>query len=443
VRGTWLRRRSPSGDKHLRVNRLHPLFLAVLGILTLLGALVAGCGESSSAGAIQVQLAGSGHPTAPDIRPPEATARYRIEILQPRGSDRVGPIRGYEASGSAEFSCEVPEVPVGGWVLRLSALNAQGQVLAHFQEPVQVNSGSRVRLNGWLRPGPAPEGLLFVANSKGASLTILRLTDAHLEDLPLPQNPQHLFSAQGKIFVTTMTSQMLAVEGVRRTIAVLSAPPGGFDVAGAGRGVVSFPVEGGIRFLEPESGQLSGFFRTGSLARGVSDQVGSTSWVVNPGDRTMTALDVPSMSLGATVPIGVPASQVEQNGTGTRIYAIGGGPGEPSPPFVRVLEPSGVLVRHFTHLLESPAGVLLQDGRAYVTDSLRGELIVYEDSANPSELERVQLGEGAPGQILSDGHRLYVAMASSGEVAVVDLATLKVAGRFRVGLAPLGLALLL
>ena len=31
-------------------------------------------------------------------------------------------------------------------------------------------------------------------------------------------------------------------------------------------------------------------------------------------------------------------------------------------------------------------------------------------------------------------------MASSGEVAVVDLATLKVAGRYRVGQAPLGLA---
>lgn len=439
MREPGLRRRSPSGDKHPRVNRVHPFFLA---ILTLLATLVAGCGESSSTGTLLVQVAGSGQPTLPDIRPPETTVRYRIEILQPQGSDRVGPIRGYEAAGSADFSCEVPEVPVGGWVLRVSALDAQGQVLAHLQEPVQVNSGARVRLQGWLRPGPAPEGLLFVANSKGASLTILRLTDGHVEDLPLPQNPQYLFSAQGRIFVTTMTSQMLAVEGVRRTIAVLSAPPGGFDVAGAARGVVSFPTEGGIRFLEPENGQFSGLLRTGTLARGISDQVGSTSWVVNPGDRTMTALEVPSMSLGATVPIGVPGNQVEQNATGTRVYVVGGGPGEPAPPFVRVLEPSGVLVRHFTHLLESPAGLLLQDGRAYVTDSLRGELIVYEDSSNPSELERVRLGEGSPGQILSDGHRLYVSMASSGEVAVVDLATLKVAGRYRVGQAPLGLALL-
>ncbi len=411
-------------------------------LATLLAALVAGCGGSSSAGTLLVELHHSGRPGAPDIRTPEQTASFRLEILQPRGSDRVLPVRTHEPSGSGGFSIEVPEVPPGAWVVRLSALDSKGEVLAHLQEPVQVNAGTRVRLQGWLRSGPAPEGLLFVANSKAASLTILRLTDGFLEDLPLPQNPQYLFSAQGRIFVTTSASQMLAVEGVRRTIALLGAPPGAFDVTGAARGVVSFPTEGGIRFLEPETGQLSGLFRTGNQACGLSSQVGSTVWVVHPLDATMTALDVPSMALGATVPIGAPGARVEQDPTGSRIYVLGGGPGEPSPPFVRVLEPSGLLVRHFTHQLGSPAGVLVQDGRAYVTDSLRGELIVYEDSPEPKEIERVPLGEGAPGELLSDGHRLYVAMSASAEVVVVDLATLKMAGRFRVGQAPLGLALL-
>ncbi len=216
---------------------------------------------------MHLQLARSGNPTAPDISPPASTNRFRVEVLNPDGCERVLPSLEVGYAGSGALEVEVPDVPVGAWVVRLSALDEGGKVLAHLQGPVQVNAGSTVRLEGWLQPGAAAEGLLFVANSRGASLSIIRLVDGLVEDLPLPQNPQFLFSALGHIYVTLPGSQMVAVEGVRRNVAILPAPPGALCAVGGSSGIISFPAEGGIRFMDPSTRDFSGLFRTGTLAR--------------------------------------------------------------------------------------------------------------------------------------------------------------------------------
>lgn len=416
------------------------------GLLILLLAtaalLLAGCGGSSSSGSVSVQVEDSGTPNPPEIEPPSTTTRFRLEVLDPDGSERVAPARDQEYSGSGGATVELPDVPQGNWVVRLSAFDAAGQVVAHYQEQAQVGSGSKVALRAWLHPGPAPEGLLFVANSRGASLSIVRLTDGRVEDLPLPSNPEFLYSARGKIYATTGGSQIMAVEGVQRNVLVLPAPNGGLFVGGADEGVVSYPLEGGIRFLDPVNDTFSDLYRTGATASGISRQVGSTAWVANAGDSTLTAVDVPARALGTTLQVGGPGLQVDQNDAGTRIYVVGGGRTTGAAPFLRVLEPSGNLVWHHANQLEAPISVHLEGDRAYVTDALRGELVVIQDGETPSERERFRIGEGYPTQMLSDGTRLFVTMEASSEVAVVDMATLSLVTRYRVGQFPRGMALL-
>lgn len=403
--------------------------------------LTGGCGPASPDGTVRVRLSDSGTPSAPNIPPPALTRRFRIEILHPETREPVLPAQEVDDSGSGGFEVKIEEVPVGSWVVRLSALDGAGNVLAHLQESVRINRGSKVELEGWLQPGPAAEGLLFVANSLGSSLSIIRLVDRQVEELSLPQNPQYLFASQGLVYATSSSSQIVVVEADRRTFEVLPAPFGALFAVGGTSAVFSYATEGGVRFLDLQDREFSGFYRTGAQAAGISGQVGSVAWVVNPGDWTLTEVDVPARQVLRTLNIGYPGVQVEQNPAGDRLYVVGDGRTGGVPPFVRVLEPSGNLVRHFTHQLGRPASVLVQAGQAYVTDSQRGELVVYRDGPDPSEVDRFQLGLGGPTTLLSDGHRLYIAMETAGEVAVVDMATLSLVRRIPVGKAPRGQAL--
>lgn len=412
----------------------------VLALLMAAVPLWGGCGGAASNGQVTVQISDTGNPNPPDIVPPEGTKKFRIEVLNPVGSERVVPSRDLDYGGSGDVDIEIDGVPEGPQVVRVQALDASGSPIAWYQEPVEVNGGSKMRLQGWLRSGPAPEGLLFVANSGAASMSIIRLTDGDIEDLPLPQNPRHLFTNQGKIYATTAGPSMLVVEGLNLSVQVISAPTGALEAERGTTGVISYPEEAGIRFLDTNTDSFATFLRTGAGASGITRQVENNVWVANPGESTLTQVDVPNQVLGPNLQLGAPGTLVEQNENGSRIWALGGSEG--GAPFVRVMEPAGSLVGNFTDRLQTPAGIVVEDGSAYVTDSSRGELIVYNDDVNPAEDDRFLIGEGAPGRMLSDGYRLYVALESSGEIAVVDKATLSLITRYRVGPTPLGMALL-
>jgi len=418
--------------KHLRI-LLAPVVLAIW--------LVGGCGPVSPEGTVRVRLYDSGTPSAPNIRPPAATRRFQFEVLAADSLEQVIPALESEYAGSGGFEVEVEEVPVGSWVVRLSALDEAGQVLAHLQEGVRVNRGRKVEVEGWLQPGPAAEGLLFVANSSGSSLSIIRLADREVEDLALPQNPGWLFASQGLVYATSSASQVFVVEAVGRSIEVLPAPPGGQCAVGGTSGLFSYPMEGGLRFLDLVGREFSGFYRTGAQAGWISSQVGSVAWVVNPGDQTMTEVDVPARKILRTLNIAYPGQSIEQNPTGDRIYVLGDGRSGGVPPFVRVLEPSGNLVRHITYHLGQPASILVHADRAYLTDFQRGDLPVSRHGPAPTELDRFSLAPGGPTPLQTDGHRLHIAMETAGEVAVVDMATLSLVRRISVGKSPKGLVL--
>lgn len=416
----------------------------VMSLLLVAVPLLGGCGGASSNGKVRVELSGTGTPNPPDIAPPAATEKFRLEVLEPDTSERVVPIREVEAKGTGDVTLEIGEIPEGAVVVRIQALDAAGAPLAFYQEPVQVGGGSQQTLQGWLRPGPAPEGLLYVANSGANSMSIVRLTDGQVENLPVSGSPRSLFTVQGKIFATTGGGSLLVVEGVNRSVQVVPLDPGAAEArlgnAAGTRGVLSYPGDPGVRLLDTSSSTylFTSTLPTGPLARGLSRQVGDRVWVANQGDSTLSEIDVAQEVVAQKLQLGAPAALVEQNESGTRLWALGSA----EAPFVRVMEPGGSLVGVFTDRLQAPGGVVVEEGLAYVTDSARGELVVFEDDESPVELDRFSLGDGSPGQMISDGERLYVAMGTTGEIAVVDKATLSVMERYRVGPTPLGMALL-
>src|SRR5208337_852037 len=81
------------------------------------------------------------------------------------------------------------------------------------------------------------------------------------------------------------------------------------------------------------------------------------------------------------------------------------------------------------------------DGKmVLISDLGTGDLVVL-DAAARKEIKRLNLGHGAAGiLIVPDGSRAYVAVSRDNYVAVVDLKTLAVSGRFVTGRGPDGMA---
>lgn len=81
------------------------------------------------------------------------------------------------------------------------------------------------------------------------------------------------------------------------------------------------------------------------------------------------------------------------------------------------------------------------DGKhVLISDSGNGELVVV-DAATHQEVKRLKLGSIAEGiQMVPDGSRAYVALERDNQVAIVDLKTFTVTGRFSPGAGPDGMA---
>jgi YVTN family beta-propeller protein len=83
----------------------------------------------------------------------------------------------------------------------------------------------------------------------------------------------------------------------------------------------------------------------------------------------------------------------------------------------------------------SPDGKLV-----LISDLGMGDLIAL-DAAARKEIRRLNLGRGVAGiLIVPDGSRVYVAVSTDGQVAVVDLKTFSVTGRITTGKGPDGMA---
>lgn len=81
------------------------------------------------------------------------------------------------------------------------------------------------------------------------------------------------------------------------------------------------------------------------------------------------------------------------------------------------------------------------DGKLVFVSSLRSADLAIFDAASRKEMKRVKLGHGAAGILMdADGSRAFVACTPDNYVAVIDLKTLEVVGRFEVGIEPDGLA---
>jgi YVTN family beta-propeller protein len=75
-----------------------------------------------------------------------------------------------------------------------------------------------------------------------------------------------------------------------------------------------------------------------------------------------------------------------------------------------------------------------------VSDLGTGDLVVLDAHAR-KEMRRINLGQGAAGVLITpDGSRAFVAVSRDNNVAVIDLATLSIAGRIATGRGPDGMA---
>ena len=81
------------------------------------------------------------------------------------------------------------------------------------------------------------------------------------------------------------------------------------------------------------------------------------------------------------------------------------------------------------------------DGKLVLITSLSGSGLTILDSTSHKEVKRLAMEHGAAGiQMQPDGSRAYVACTGHNYVAVIDLKTLKIAGRIDAGPEPDGLA---
>jgi YVTN family beta-propeller protein len=81
------------------------------------------------------------------------------------------------------------------------------------------------------------------------------------------------------------------------------------------------------------------------------------------------------------------------------------------------------------------------DGKLVFVSSLSSSDLTIFDAATHKEVKRVKLGHGAGGILMDpDGGRAFVACSPDNYVAVIDLKTLEVTGRFEVGTNPDGMA---
>lgn len=480
-----------------------------------------GCSDSDDNGSLTFKVINSGSPADPQIFIPEATKNIKLEVFQEpsvtgkkvsfsnsatsendqspaedqeqteskaktvsRLADQGKPLYAFgtsskdkdkkESGEKTYYSASVayeggePELSLegiqdGDWVVRVSALDSNNNVLAYYQDGLAVNGDSR-SIKGWLQPGAAPSGYLYAAHTANGTISRVSLYSNLIDSIKLNSgNPAYLFAKRTEkpsfsdlFYATTGGVKILQLTPsfVDKKIDVedIAFPTDGAFVRSSQNGdsaVVSFFKEGLVRFFDFTQQTNYDYVYTGSGANYISHLTNNSQvWVCNENEYDLSLVDInnhnlvytDNLRLGGDIP-----KAAEPNSDNSKVWVIGT---RSSGGFVRAVDFSeqsmgGRNWGEFTTDLASPGAIYLaSEALGCVTDNTRGELIFLktdslDDQGNISEIfgksgSRLAL-QGGGDQILSDGARLYILQMAQGKVAVVDLETKAIATSYNLG----------
>ena len=235
------------------------------------------------------------------------------------------------------------------------------------------------------------------------------------------------------IDLVTRTEKRVDISPLRR--------PHGIWVSG---GKVYFTAEDSraIGRYDPATGKVDATYNTNQdvthmvllTARGnrmLSSNMGSNT--VNIFERTANGGYTP-----ARVPVGAGPEAIDLSPDEKEIWTAHSGDGGVSIIDVATRKVTATLPR----LSQRPNRLkFTPDGRhVLISDSGNGDLVIV-DAAARKEVKRLTVGSLAEGiQIVPDGSRAYVALERDNQVAIIDLKTFTVSGRFSPGTGPDGMA---
>ncbi len=474
-----------------------------------------GCSDSDESGNLSFKVTNSGSPAEPQIFIPEATKNIKLEVFQEPSvtgkkvafsNSAASESNNSQANSTAKTASELadegktlyalgtssndkdkknnegktyystsvaynggePELSLdniqdGDWVVRVSALDNNNNVLAYYQNGLTINGGNR-SVKGWLQPGVAPSGYLYAAHTANSTISRISLYSNLIDSIKLNSgNPAYLFAKHTEkpsfsdIFYATtggLKILQLTPSFVDKKIDVedISFPTDGAFVRSSQSGdsaAVSFFREGLVRFFDFNQASNYDYVYTGSGANYISQLTNNSQvWVCNENEYDLSLVDINSHSLvyednlrlGGDVP-----KAAEPNNDNTKVWVIGT---RSSGGFIRAVDFSnhdmgGRNWGEFTTDLSNPGAIYLaSESLGCVTDNTRGELIFLktdnlDEQGNIDEVfgksgSRLRL-QGGGDQILSDGTRLYILQISQGKVAVVDLETKAISTSYNLG----------
>ncbi|MDO5297744.1 MAG: hypothetical protein Q4F00_14135 [bacterium] len=330
-----------------------------------------------------------------------------------------------------EVSMTITNVSSGTWIVRVSALDASDNILGHVQKSVTISDGGEVSVSGWLNPGPAPEGYLFMASPSTNSVVRLSLMSEELQTLYTNgHSPAMLFCKGGfeagkgsLLYALTGAADLLNItadiSGTECSVTEQYIPVNNGYVAPGESAVISYFRDNGVRFYNYDDYSYSDLVYTGSGASEFSNVVNGYAWVTNENSRDMTKIDISKRAVaGSNISTGDVVKKLWLNDAGSRLWTICL---EPSP-CVRVIDSDGKSLDNYTTQIVSPSALRIVGDVVCVGESSRNEVVFFEEADKCREIERLVINEGVGGVFFSDGYRLYV-LTNQNSLAAVDLAT--------------------
>ena len=330
-----------------------------------------------------------------------------------------------------EVSLTIDKVSSGSWIVRVSALDADGVVLGHVQKAVTVGDGADVSVSGWLNPGPAPEGYLFMADPGANTVTRLSLMSEELQPLYISGHyPAVLFFKEG--FDAGKGSLLHALTGAKDLLditvgisgtdcdAVEQYIPANNGLVAPGEfAVISYFRENGVRFYNYDDHSYSDLVYTGTGAGEFSNVVNGYTWVTNENSGDLTKIDIANQkTAGENISTGDTVKKLWLNDTGSRLWTICQKP----KPCVRVIDSEGNNLDDYTEQIVNPSAIRIVGDVVCVGEGSRNEVVFFTEAAKCEEIERIKINEGVGDVFFSDGYRLYV-LTNQSSLAVVDLQT--------------------
>ena len=298
-----------------------------------------------------------------------------------------------------------------------------------------------------------PSPALLVLNKTDSTLAIVDPT-THRVTARVPTGPQPhevAVSADGRTaFVTnyggaapgtTLSVIDLAARTEKRVDLGGLRRPHGIWVSG---GKVYFTAEDSraIGRYDPATGKVDATYNTNQDGTHMVllAAAGNRMFSSNMGSNTVTIFERTANG-GYTptpVPVGAAPEAIDLSPDEKEIWTAHSGDGRVSIIDVATRKATATLPR----LTQRPNRLKFTPGGKHVliSDSGNGDLVIV-DAATRQEVKRLKLGSLAEGiLIVPDGSRAYVALERDNEVAIVDLKTFTVSGRFSPGTGPDGMA---